>query len=169
MLEQGWELNTFKTFLRSPLSNFHVLASRENDSVWMIHWDKDRRLWASGRSSSHQLLFPYPLPKWDWGERISITETLCHPGWKVLRCFFFLINEFIFWLCWVFVALCGLYLAAASRSCSHGVWGLGTLASVLHSLSAGSVVTVHGLSCSTACEIFPDQGSILCSWHWQIS
>ena len=39
---------------------------------------------------------------------------------------------------------------------------------VAHRLqSAGSVVVVHGLSCSAACEIFPDQGSNPCPLHWQ--
>ena len=33
--------------------------------------------------------------------------------------------------------------------------------------SAGSVVVVHGLSCSAACRIFPDQGSNPCPLHWQ--
>ena len=32
---------------------------------------------------------------------------------------------------------------------------------------AGSVVVAHGPSCSTACEIFPDQGSNPCPLHWQ--
>ena len=35
----------------------------------------------------------------------------------------------------------------------------------------GTVVVVHGLSCSTACGIFPDQGSnlpLLCLLHWQV-
>ena len=32
---------------------------------------------------------------------------------------------------------------------------------------AGSVAVVHGLSCSAACGIFPDQGSNLCLLHWQ--
>ena len=32
---------------------------------------------------------------------------------------------------------------------------------------AGSVVVVHGLSCSAACGIFPDQGSNPCPLHWQ--
>ena len=32
---------------------------------------------------------------------------------------------------------------------------------------AGSVVVVHGPSCSTACGIFPDQGSNPCPLHWQ--
>ena len=33
--------------------------------------------------------------------------------------------------------------------------------------SAGSVVAGHGLSCSAACGIFPDQRSNLCLLHWQ--
>ena len=40
---------------------------------------------------------------------------------------------------------------------------------VQHGLqSAGSVAVVHGLSCSEACEIFPDQGSSLCPLLWQV-
>ena len=39
-----------------------------------------------------------------------------------------------------------------------GAWALGTQA---------SVVVAHGLSCSAACGIFPDQGSNLCPLHWQ--
>ena len=34
--------------------------------------------------------------------------------------------------------------------------------------STGSVVVAHGLSCSTACGIFPDQGSNPCLLHWQV-
>ena len=33
--------------------------------------------------------------------------------------------------------------------------------------STGSVVVVHGLSCSTACGIFLDQELNLCLLHWQ--
>ena len=33
--------------------------------------------------------------------------------------------------------------------------------------SRASVVVAHGLSCSAACEIFPDQGSNPCPLHWQ--
>ena len=40
-----------------------------------------------------------------------------------------------------------------------GAWALG---------HAGSVVVVHGLSCSTSCRIFLDQGSNLCLLHWQV-
>ena len=32
---------------------------------------------------------------------------------------------------------------------------------------AGSVVVAHGLSCSAACGIFPDQGLNPCPLHWQ--
>ena len=32
---------------------------------------------------------------------------------------------------------------------------------------AGSAVVAHGPSCSTACGIFPDQGSNPCPLHWQ--
>ena len=39
-----------------------------------------------------------------------------------------------------------------------GARGLGTQA---------SVVVAHGLSCSAACGIFPDQGSNPCTLHWQ--
>ena len=67
-----------------------------------------------------------------------------------------------------------------------GAWALGTRASVVvarglqqlwHSgsvvaarglQSTGSVVVAHGLSCSTACGIFPDQGSNPCPLHWQL-
>ena len=34
--------------------------------------------------------------------------------------------------------------------------------------STGSIFVQHGLSCSEACEIFPDQGSNLCLLHWQV-
>ena len=32
---------------------------------------------------------------------------------------------------------------------------------------AGSVIVAHGPSCSSACGIFPDQGSNPCPLHWQ--
>ena len=34
--------------------------------------------------------------------------------------------------------------------------------------SSGSIVVVHGLSCSMACGIFLDQGSNPCLLHWQV-
>ena len=35
------------------------------------------------------------------------------------------------------------------------------------SCSRASIAVVHGLSCSKACGIFPDQGSNPCALHWQ--
>ena len=77
-----------------------------------------------------------------------------------------------FWLCWVFVSVRGLSLVAASggHSSSRCV-GL-SLSRLLLLRSTGSrradsVVVAHGLSCSPACGIFPDQGSNPCPLHWQ--
>ena len=63
------------------------------------------------------------------------------------------------WLCWVSVAAHGLSLVTVSGGSSCcGARALGTRA---------SVVVVHGLSCSAACGIFPDQGLIPCPLHRQ--
>ena len=80
-----------------------------------------------------------------------------------------------FWLHWVFVALCRLSLVASVSYSSFQClrfslrWlllllsvGPRVLGLQLLRLS-GSVVVAHGLmSYSTACGIFPDQGSNLC-------
>ena len=77
-----------------------------------------------------------------------------------------------FWLCWVFVSVWGLLLVAASGGHSSS-WCVGlslSLPLLLRSTGsrcAGSVVVAHGLICSTACGIFPDQGSNPCPLHWQ--
>ena len=66
----------------------------------------------------------------------------------------------------------GLPLVAASGGHSSS-WctGLSLSQSLLlrstGSRRAGSVVVAHGLSCSTACGIFPDQVSNPCPLHWQ--
>ena len=80
---------------------------------------------------------------------------------------------FYFWLCWVFIATCGLSLAVAGRGCSLVV-GCGPILVVAslvveHRLKGmqASVVVVHGLDCPMACGIFPDQGLNLCPLHWQ--
>ena len=91
------------------------------------------------------------------------------------------------WLHWVSFAARGLSPVAASRGCSDG----GARASHRGGLScrgaqalgcegfsscglraqklwrAGSVVVIHGLSCSTACGIFLEQGSNPCPLNWQ--
>ena len=103
---------------------------------------------------------------------------------RSIVCFFVFVFVF-FWLRWVFVAACGLFLVATSGSYSSlqcmgfslwwllccRAWVLGTQASVVaaRGLSScgvrASVVVAHRLSCSTACGIFPDQGSNPCSLY----
>ena len=86
--------------------------------------------------------------------------------------FFFLILFIYLWLCWVFVSVRGLSPVAASGDHSSSrcvglslsrpllLWSTG-------SRRTGSVIVAHGLSCSAACGIFPDQGSNPCPLHWQ--
>ena len=92
-------------------------------------------------------------------------------------CWFFFFNLFIFylfifWLCWVFVSVRGLSPVVASGGHSSSrCAGLSLSRPLLlrstSSRCAGSVVLAHGLSCSMACGIFPDQGSNPCPLHWQ--
>ena len=90
---------------------------------------------------------------------------------KIFLFVFLFIYLFIYlWLCWVFISVRGLSLVAASGDHSSlrcaGLslsWPL--LLRSTGSRSAGSVVVAHGPSCSTACGIFPDQGSNPCPLH----
>ena len=108
--------------------------------------------------------------------------------------FFFFFNLFIlfyfFYLIFFFVCIwssllhTGFSLVAASGGYSSlwctgfslcwllllGAQALAAQASVVVACglySTGSVVVTHGLSCSAACGIFPDQGSNPCLLHWQ--
>ena len=77
---------------------------------------------------------------------------------------------FFLWLCWVFVSVRGLSLVAASGGHSSSrCAGLPLSRPLLlrSSRRAGSAVVAHGLSCSAACGIFPDQGLNPCPLHWQ--
>ena len=113
----------------------------------------------------------------------------------ILFIYLFLINLFIlfiyFWLRWVFIAAYGLPLAVASggysslrcvgfslqwllvaehRLQAHGLqqlWCMGSVDVARRLQTAGSVVVAHGLSCSVACGIFPDQAQNPCPLHWQ--
>ena len=65
---------------------------------------------------------------------------------------------------------CGAWASHCSGFSCCGARALGVRASVVVSRglqSAGSVAVAHGLSCSVACGIFPDQGSNPCPLHWQ--
>ena len=90
--------------------------------------------------------------------------------------FFFFIHIFFFFL---FPAVLGLHccacfsLVAATKGCSlvaeHRLLIMGAALVVEHRLSGtGWTVAAHGLSCSTACGIFPDQGLNLCLLHWLV-
>ena len=100
---------------------------------------------------------------------------ICYLDTSKLALFFFFFNFYLFiyfWLCWVFVSVRGLSLVVASGGHSSSrcvglslsrpllLWSTG-------SRHAGSVIMAHGPSCSTACGIFPDQGSNPCPLHWQ--
>ena len=47
------------------------------------------------------------------------------------------------------------------------LWQTGSAVAAPGLQSTSSIVVAHGLSCSTACGIFPEQGSNLCLLHWQ--
>ena len=99
--------------------------------------------------------------------------------------FFFFFFLIYFWLRWVFVAVPGLSLVAASKGYSSlrcagfSLWWLLLLRSTgsthMGFSSCGSRALErrfsscgNGLSCSAACGIFPDQGPNLCPLHWQV-
>ena len=85
--------------------------------------------------------------------------------------FNFSFKKIYFWLYWVFVAARGLSLVAASGGysslrCSDFslrwllLWSTGSRRTGFCSCGMQpSVVVAHGLSCSVACGISPDQGS----------
>ena len=98
----------------------------------------------------------------------SLVPTLLSHWFKICDGNFF----FFLWLCWVFVAVRGLSLVAASGGHSSSrCAGLSLSRPLLlrstSSRCAGSVVVAHGPSCSAVCGIFPDQGSNPCPLHWQ--
>ena len=73
------------------------------------------------------------------------------------------------------VAVHRLLVAVASLA-EHGLWEAWVSAVAAHVLcgaalglwSPGSIVVAHGISCFTACGIFPNQGSNLCLLRWQV-
>ena len=103
----------------------------------------------------------------------NIKACLAYTSHQNLLFFFFNLFTYIyFWLCWVFVSVWGLSPVVASGGHSSSrCAGLSLSRPLLlrstGSRHAGSVVVAHGLSCSAACGIFPDQGSNPCAPHWQ--
>ena len=64
-----------------------------------------------------------------------------------------------------------LRLAGVSLAVEHRLWGVqaSITTSCMGCKATGSVVVAHGLSCSSACGIFPDQGSNPYPLHWQVN
>ena len=85
---------------------------------------------------------------------------------------FLLINLFIYG-CVGSLLLCVGFLQLQRAGATLSLWCAGFSLQWLlllwstGSRCAGSVVVAHGFSCSTACGIFPDQGSNPCPLHWQ--
>ena len=96
-----------------------------------------------------------------------------HDTVKKSKAFFLLLLLFIyFWLLWVFVAACRLSLVVVSGgypSLQCAGFSLRWLLLLRNtgSRAQASVVVAHGLRCSVACGIFPDQGLNPCPVHWQ--
>ena len=93
--------------------------------------------------------------------KVSVSQLLLTPSFF----FFFLINLFILFGCIGSLLLHAGFLQLWGVGASHcggfsccGVQALGMRA---------PVVVTHGLRCSAACGIFPDQGSNTCPLHWQ--
>ena len=106
----------------------------------------------------------YKHSAYSWNNRSSSSH------FNVFFNFYFLF--FYLWLCWAFVSVWGLSLVVASGGHSSSrCAGLSLPRPLLlrstGSRHAGSVIVAHGPSCSTACGIFPDQGSNPCPLHWQ--
>ena len=110
----------------------------------------------------------------------EIIRVIPNPIWLVsFFIFFFKLWVYLFiylfiylWLCWVLVSVRGLPLVAvsgghSSSQCAGLSLSRRLLLRSTGSRRAGSVVVADGPSCSAACGIFPDQGSIPCPLHWQ--
>ena len=114
--------------------------------------------------------FELPIAVW----HLSSLDTCIF--WGVFYFFNYLI--IYFWLCWVFVAAHRLSLVEASGGYSSLrcagfslrwlllLWSTGSRHAGSELWHVGSVVVAHGLSCSAACGIFPDQGLNPCPLHW---
>ena len=122
------------------------------------------------------------LPSWTQ----LVLTSFCHVLWLChIFCFLFLAALGLhccaraFSSCgnWglLFVAVHGLLIVVASLATEHGLqvhglqqlWHLDSVVVARGLQSTGSVVVAHGLSCSIACGIFPDQGSKPCPLNWQ--
>ena len=149
---------------------------------WTWVWASSRSWWWTGKPGMLQSMGLQRVGH-DWA-----TEQQHYKSHEKSKLIFFFFNESFALFC--FLADLGLgYCAQSFSSCSErGQLFHGTRASHCRGFSfqstgsryagfsscssqalepVGSVVVVHGLSCSLACGIFPNQGSNPCSLRWQ--
>ena len=76
-----------------------------------------------------------------------------------------ILKHYLFWLCLVFIAACGLSLIAVSVGSAHSGYSCCGALTLEH---MGSMVVAHGLSCSQARGILPHQGQNSCPLPWPV-
>ena len=83
---------------------------------------------------------------------------------RYLPCEFFSLKKIIHSSIYLFVPVLGLCLVAV---CGFLIVVVSLVAECELCGERASIVVSHGISCSSVCGIFPDQGSNLCLLHWQ--
>ena len=105
-------------------------------------------------------------------------------GLSIVYVYVYILMWTFFWLCWVFLAACGLTLdemnggyslvvvlrlfimvASLAMECRRALSAQVLVVVACWLQSSGSVAVVHGLRCSTACGIFMDRGLNPCPLH----
>ena len=145
------------------------------------HDGQDREgMWGGQKQVDHVLClwFPHKKRRASDGVPSSDQYIFLTPHFDMCSVLFYLLIYYINLFIYLFMAVLGLRCCARAFS-SCGKWGLlfiavrGLLIVVASRCRAralcaqASVVVAHGLSCSAACGIFPDQDLNPCPLHWQ--
>ena len=108
-------------------------------------------------------LFIYFRLHWVFVAAHRLSLVAASRGYSSLRCTGFSLQ-------WLLLLQSTGSMRAGFRSCgtwAQQLWHVGSAVAARGLQSTGSVAVAHGLSCSAACGIFPDQGSNPCPLHWQ--
>ena len=112
------------------------------------------------------------LPAWMPGSRVilgrqvyllasgQMGRSFNQPSWAIMAIYFYFLHNFIYWF-----AESLLLRGQQSLLAATGGYSPGTVLGLLNVVA--SLAVAHGLSCPTACGIFPDQGSHPCPPYWQ--
>ena len=150
---------------------------------WLLGWNWMAHMGVRQPAASPSLGFPgcrmghaaASLSRGMYPERMPLSPALLSS---------FLLRFIYFGVCWVFIAAqaflqlqqagaplwsqCTGFSLRGPLGAEHRLWGPSpSVVAAPRLWSTGSVAVVHGLSCSPACEIFPDEGSNPCPLHWQ--